>query len=58
MFQLTGTDMWYWVLVGGGALIVIAGIFLLNKYLPKKPQSFKPKEILLADTGNENTAAL
>ncbi len=58
MVQLTGTDMWYWVLVGGGALIVIAGIFLLNKYLPNKPQSFKPKEILLADTGNENTAAL
>ena len=58
MVQLTGTDMWYWVLVGGGALIVVAGIFLLNKYLPKNPQSFKPKEVLLADSANVNNTTL
>ena len=57
MVQLTGTDMWYWVLVGTGALIVVVGIILLHKYLPKNPQSFKPKEILMAGSSNENCTA-
>ena len=56
MIQLTGTDTWYWVLVGGGAVVVIVGIFLLNKFLPKKPQSFKPAPVLLANSANENHA--
>ena len=49
--NLTGSDAWYWILVGAGAVIVAAGIYLLDKYLPKKPQSFKPKDVLL--TGPE-----
>lgn len=47
--MLTGSDMLYWILVGSGIVITIAGIWLLNKYLPKNPQSFKPKEVLLAE---------
>ncbi len=49
MKMLTGTDLWYWVLVGGGVVITVLGIVLLNKYLPKKPQSFKPKEVLMSE---------
>lgn len=46
---LTGSDMYYWIIVGGGVVITIVGIWLLDKYLPKKPQSFKPKETVLAE---------
>ena len=54
--NLTGSDAWYWILVGAGAVIVAAGIYLLDKYLPKKPQSFKPKDVLLTgpETFNPN----
>ena len=46
---LTGSDMYYWIIVGGGVVITIVGIWLLDKYLPKNPQSFKPKETVLAE---------
>ena len=55
MIQLTGTDMWYWVLVGGGVAIVIVGIILLHKFLPRKPKSFKPATVILADAINPNS---
>ena len=46
---LTGSDTYYWIIVGGGVVITIVGIWLLDKYLPKNPQSFKPKETVLAE---------
>ncbi len=46
--MLTGSPIWYWVFVGIGGVVTVAGIWLLNKYLPKKPQSFKPKKVFLA----------
>ena len=46
---LTGSDMYYWIIVGCGVVITIVGIWLLDKYLPKNPQSFKPKETVLAE---------
>ena len=46
---LTGSDIYYWIIVGGGVVITIVGIWLLDKYLPKNPQSFKPKETVLAE---------
>ncbi|MBO7562111.1 MAG: CPBP family intramembrane metalloprotease [Bacteroidales bacterium] len=47
--NLTGSDTFYWILFGSGAVITIVGIWLLNKYLPKNPQSFKPKEVFMAN---------
>ena len=47
--MLTGSDMLYWIMIGSGVVFTIAGIWLLNKYLPKNPQSFKPKDVLIAE---------
>lgn len=51
---LTGSDTTYWVLIAGGAVLLVICILLLNKYLPKNPQSFKPKKPFL--TGEETLA--
>lgn len=51
--MLTGSPLWYWVTVGAGVIVLIVGIWLLNKYLPKKVLSFKPDTVIFADTQNQ-----
>lgn len=49
----TGSTTLYWAMVAGGAVLLALCIYLLNKYLPKRPQSFVPQKKELIAEGAE-----
>ena len=46
---MTGSTLYYWLLVALGGVVTLLCIWLLNKYLPKHPDSFKVPNLLIAD---------
>ena len=49
----TGSTTLYWAMIAGGAVLLALCIYLLNKYLPKRPQSFVPQKKELIAEGAE-----
>lgn len=53
---MTGSTLYYWLLVALGGVVTLIGLYLLNRYLPKHPDSFKQPNLLIADASAPQTS--
>lgn len=55
---MTGSALYYWLLVALGGVVTLIGLYLLNRYLPKHPDSFKQPNLLIAKNEENIPTAL